>query len=52
MLPLEANAMVECDDALFEDRHDSIDLVRKHLEERARQMGGSIALEDLIGSFG
>lgn len=45
------NKLVECDEASFDERHEAIEHVRKHMEERARQTGGSIALEDLIGSF-
>ena len=49
---LEAvNKVVECDEASLDERHEAIEHVRKHIEERARQTGGSIALEDLIGSF-
>lgn len=45
------NRMVECDESSFEDRCRAIELVRKHLEERAKQCGGSIALADLIGEM-
>lgn len=46
------NALVECAEEFEGDRHRAIEHVKKHLEERARQCGGSIAIEDLIGSFG
>lgn len=45
------NKLVECDEASFEDRHNAIEHVKKHIEERARQTGGSIALEDLLGDW-
>lgn len=44
------NKLVECEGDL-DDRHRAIERVRKHLEARAEQTGGSIALEDLLGGM-
>lgn len=45
------NKMVECDDESMEERHRAIQHVQKHVEERARQTGGSIAVEELLGEW-
>ena len=45
------NRLVECDECSHEDRWRAIEDCRKHIDERARQTGGSIALADLIGEM-
>lgn len=45
------NQLVVCEEETGESRVEAIEHVKKHIEERARQAGGSIAIEDLLGSF-